>query len=249
MNFFVTAGNTQSMIDRVRCVTNIFSGRTGAAVARTAWGRGHTVTLATSHPDVLSEFGINPRDPGERFTVVPYSTFDDLASIMQNQFRANAFDTVCHSAAVSDYLPAGSFTPDPGTYFNARTNQWEGMSGPPKLTLQEGGKIKSSEPELWLRLMRAPKLVDRIRQPWGFTGTLVKFKLEVGIGEQELVEVAEASRRQSNADFMVANTLDGASHWAYVGPIADRYERVTRRELPDRLILALEDRFQEKRNG
>jgi phosphopantothenate---cysteine ligase (CTP) len=250
MNFFVTAGNTQTMIDRVRCVTNIFSGRTGASVARTAWGRGHTVTLATSHPDVLSEFGINQHAPGERFTVLPYNTFDDLATIMQNQFRTGRFDVVCHSAAVSDYLPAGTFTPDPGTYFNARTSQWEAQYGPAKLTEQKGGKIKSSEPELWLRLVRAPKLVDRIRQPWGFTGTLVKFKLEVGISEEKLVEVAEASRRQSAADFMVANTLDGAAHWAYIGPIADRYERVPRRELPDRLVLALEDRYQEQvRNG
>ena len=77
----------------------------------------------------------------------------------------------------------------------------------------------------------------------------MKFKLEVGISEEKLVEVAEASRRQSSADLIVANTLDGAPHWAYVGPIADRYERVTRRELPDRLVLALEDRYQERRNG
>ena len=62
MNFLVTAGNTQSPIDRVRCITNIFTGRTGAAVARTAWGRGHTVTLATSHPEGLQEFGVNPKE-------------------------------------------------------------------------------------------------------------------------------------------------------------------------------------------
>lgn len=250
MNVFVTAGNTQSMIDRVRCVTNIFSGRTGASVARTAWGRGHTVTLATSHPDVLSEFGINPKAPGERFTVLPYNTFDDLSSLMMAQFRTQRFDAVCHSAAVSDYLPAGTFTPDPGTFFNARTSQWEGgASGPAKLVEQKAGKIKSSEPELWLRLVRAPKLVDRIRQPWGFGGTLVKFKLEVGISEETLLEVAEASRQQSSADLMVANTLDGAGHWAYIGPIGNRYERVPRRELPDRLIVAIEDRFQKATNG
>lgn len=246
MNFFITAGNTQTMIDRVRCVTNIFSGRTGAAVARTAWGRGHTVTLATSHPEVLAEFGINYHSPGERFTVVPYSTFDDLAALMQTQLRDGTFDVVCHSAAVSDYLPAGTFTPDPGTFFNARTGQWEAQYGPAKLTEQKAGKIKSSEPELWLRLVRAPKLVDRVRQPWGFGGLLVKFKLEVGIGEEKLLEVAETSRQQSAADLMVANTLDGAQHWAYIGPVADRYERVSRRELPDRLVLALEDRYQKQ---
>src|SRR5437764_11792821 len=98
MNFLITAGNTQSPIDRVRCVTNIFSGRTGAAVARTAWGRGHTVTLATSNPDALLEFGINHRDPGERFTVLPYHTFDDLTNILQAQFRTATYDAVCHSA-------------------------------------------------------------------------------------------------------------------------------------------------------
>jgi phosphopantothenoylcysteine synthetase/decarboxylase len=169
---------------------------------------------------------------------------------MQNEFRAQAFDAVCHCAAVSDYLPAGTFAPDPGTCFNARAGQWESRGGPPSLTEQKAGKIKSSEPELWLRLVRAPKLVDRIRQPWGFGGVLVKFKLEVGISEEKLVEVAEASRRQSAADLMVANTLDGAAHWACVGPIGDRYERVPRRELPDRLVLAVEDTYQRRvRNG
>jgi phosphopantothenoylcysteine synthetase/decarboxylase len=244
MNFLITAGNTQAPIDRVRCVTNTFSGRTGASIARTAWGRGHTVTLATSRPESLLEYGVNYRDPGERFTVLPYQTFDELATILQNQLRVGAFDVVCHSAAVSDYLTAGTFTPNSGTFFNARTGQWEARGTPPTLTEQKAGKIKSTEPELWVRLVRAPKLVDRIRQPWGFNGILVKFKLEVGLSEQELVDIAETSRTQSNADIIVANTLDGAAHWAYVGPIADRYDRISRRELPDRLVLALEDLYQ-----
>lgn len=246
MNILVTAGNTQSPIDRVRCITNVFSGRTGAAVARTAWGRGHSVTLATSHPDALLEFGVNQHDPGERFAVQPYRTFDELASILQAQLRGAAFDAVCHSAAVSDFLPAGTYSPNPGTFFNARTGQWECRGTPPSLTEQKAGKIKSSEPELWVRLVRAPKLIDRFRSPWGFEGILVKFKLEVGIGEEELLEVAEQSRNASVADLMVANTLDGAKHWAYLGPVGDRYERVPRRELPDRLVLAVEQLYQEQ---
>ena len=100
MNLLITAGNTQSPIDRVRCITNIFSGRTGAAVARTAWGRGHTVTLLTSRPDALLEYGMNHRDPGERFTVIPYHTFDELANTLNAQMRTVTFDAVCHSAAV-----------------------------------------------------------------------------------------------------------------------------------------------------
>ncbi|QDU23981.1 phosphopantothenoylcysteine decarboxylase domain-containing protein [Urbifossiella limnaea] len=246
MNFLVTAGNTQSPIDRVRCVTNVFTGRTGAAVARTAWGRGHTVTLATSNPESLPEFGVNPKDPGERFTVLPYRTFDDLARILQQQLRGVPFDAVCHAAAVSDYLPAGTFAPEPGTFFNARLGEWEAMIGPPRLAEQTAPKIKSSEPELWVRLVRAPKLVDRFREPWGFAGVLVKFKLEVGLGDEELVAVADESRLASGADLMVANTLEGAAHFAYLGPLNDRYDRVPRRDLPDRLILAVEELYQKR---
>ena len=246
MNLLITAGNTQTPIDRVRCITNTFSGRTGASIARTAWGRGHTVTLVTSRPDALLEYGVNYRDPGERFTVIRYHTFDELATILQAQLRGTPFDAVCHAAAVSDFLSAGAFAPDPGTFFNARTGEWEGRSGPPALTEMTAAKIKSSEPELWVRLVRAPKLIDRFRQPWGFAGILVKFKLEVGIGENELVQIGDASRAQSAADLMVANTLDGAAHWAYLGPLDDRYERVPRRELPDRLVLAIEHLYQER---
>ena len=57
------------------------------------------------------------------------------------------------------------------------------------------GKIKSDESELWMRLVRAPKLIDRVRDPWGFAGVLVKFKLEVGLTDEELLRVAERSRR------------------------------------------------------
>lgn len=247
MNLLITAGNTQTPIDRVRCFTNIFSGRTGAAVARTAWGRGHTVTLLTSHPDTLLEFGINYRDPGERFAVMPYTTFDELTTLLQVQIRGTPFDAVCHTAAVSDFLPAGTYSPNPGTNFNARTGFWETRGkNAPSMTEQKAGKIKSTEPELWVRLVRAPKLVDRFRTPWGFAGILVKFKLEVGISENDLIEIAEVSRERSAADLMVANTLDGAPYWAYLGPIANRYDRVPRKELPDRLVLAIEDLYQEQ---
>ena len=57
MNVLVTAGNTQTPIDRVRCITNIFTGRTGARIAVEAHRRGHAVTLVTSHPRVVAVGG------------------------------------------------------------------------------------------------------------------------------------------------------------------------------------------------
>jgi phosphopantothenate---cysteine ligase (CTP) len=246
MNFLITAGSTQSAIDRVRCVTSVFTGRTGTAVARTAWGRGHTVTLLTSRPDMLIEFGLNPRESGERLVVVPFRSYDELAVLLQTQMKAGGFHAVCHAAAGGDFLPAGAYAPNPGTFFNARTGQWEAKSGSPTLTEQKTGKIAGSASEVWLRLVRGPKLIDRMRQSWGFTGVLVKFQMESGVGDSELIELAEASRTVSNADLMVTTTLEAAAHTEFLGPLKDRYERVPRRELPDRVVLAVESLYQER---
>jgi phosphopantothenoylcysteine synthetase/decarboxylase len=81
--------------------------------------------------------------------------------------------------------------------------------------------------------------VDRIRTDWRFGGVLVKFKLEVGVTEDELKQIAETSRQQSQADWIVANTLDGASDWALLGNGLE-YERVTRDALASTLLDALE---------
>jgi phosphopantothenate---cysteine ligase (CTP) len=233
MHLLVTAGNTQAPIDRVRCITNVFTGRTGAHLALTAWQRGHRVTLLTSHPEVAA----NP-DADDRWRIRQYRTFDDLASQMETEIRRDDLDGIFHAAAVSDYLFAGVYSTDAGTTFTG--GRWLGDK--PSMIDRAAGKVKSDEPELWLRLVRAPKLVDRIREPWGFTKLLVKFKLEVGINEAELEAIGERSRLQSRADLMVANTLEGAPYWALVGPVAGRYEHVARRKLSERLIELAEGR-------
>ncbi|NBO91619.1 MAG: bifunctional phosphopantothenoylcysteine decarboxylase/phosphopantothenate synthase [Planctomycetia bacterium] len=210
MNLLVTAGNTLAPIDKVRGLTNIFTGRTGAAIAAEAKSRGHSVTLLTSHPQ-----------PGD----VPFRTFDELHHLMADHVpRA---DAVVHCAAVSDYLVAGTYTAALGC-------------GNP---VDNSGKIKSDMPELWLRLVRAPKLVDQIREPWGFRGVLVKFKLEVGISDEQLLTIAERSRVQSRADLMVANTLEGASRVAFLGPLTSGYERIARPDLPRCLLEEIERRI------
>lgn len=241
MNVLITAGNVQAPIDRVRCVTTGFTGRTGAAVARTAWGRGHTVTLVTSRPDALLEYGITPRSPGERFAVVPFRTYDELAVVLRGQLRDTRYDAVLYAAAGGDYLPAGTYTPQSGTFFNARTGEWEAQSGPPSLSEVRAGKVPPSEPEIWLRLVRGPRLLDRIRRPWGFDGILVGFQMEVGLGDTELVAAAEATRTRCGADLMAATTWEAAAHTQFLGPVGDYYERVPRREFPDRLLAAIEE--------
>lgn len=224
MNILVTAGNTQTPIDKVRCITNIFTGRTGAAIALEAWRRGHRVRLMTSHPEAVADLAAD-LTLDDRWAVETYRTFDDLHGLLERRVRENP-DAILHAAAVSDYIAAGVFAPE--AKFDEATGQYAG-----RFVDRAAGKVKSDEPELWLRLTRAPKLVDLFREPWGFTGTLVKFKLEVEKTDDELLAIAERSRTQSRADVMVANTLEGSAHWAYVGP---PYERVPRRQLASRVI-------------
>lgn len=246
MNLLVTAGNTQVPIDRVRCITNVFTGRTGARIALHAHERGHAVTLLTSHPEVVAELHGGNMALAERWAVRPYRTFDDLQQLMEATIAPGGLDAVIHCAAVSDYRAAGIFAPAPNTHFDADTGRWESDDrSPPRLADRAAGKVKSDEPELWLRLVRAPKLIDSIRGDWRFRGTLVKFKLEVGVGEEQLLEIAERSRRHSDADLMVANTLEGANAWAFLGPLDGRYRLVTRQELPGRLLDAVDDLRQE----
>ena len=236
MKILVTAGNTQAPIDQVRCLTNVFTGRTGAAIALSACERGHQVALLTSHPEVLNPAGNTAWR--ERGMLVQYRTFDDLQSLMASHIPAGRFDAIIHAAAVSDYLASGAFAVKPGTRFDS--NKWQSSEGVPELVDRSAGKIKSDEPELWLRLVRAPKLVDRIRNDWGFAGKLVKFKLEVSVSDAQLLDVAEKSRRHSRADWMVANTLEDASEWAFLGPFADGYHKISRAELPAKLLEVLE---------
>src|SRR5437016_1126431 len=98
MNILVTAGDTQVLIDQVRCLTNIFTGRTGARIALEARRRGHSVSLLTSHPEALGEL---PKDlpQVERWLVHAYRTFEDLRGLMAEQIRNGTFDAVIHSAA------------------------------------------------------------------------------------------------------------------------------------------------------
>jgi phosphopantothenoylcysteine synthetase/decarboxylase len=249
MNILVTAGNTLVPVDRVRCLTNIFTGRTGAGIALYCHARGHHVTVLTSHPEAIKELASASPNEG-RWHLHRYKTFDDLEHHMKAAVERGGLDAIIHSAAVSDYRAAGIYAPVPGTHFQAANSTWTTDSAaPPALADRSADKVKSDEPELWLRLIRTPKLVDQVRGRWGFRGLLVKFKLEVGIGEEQLLEIAERSRRHSEADLMVANTLEGKANWALLGPLGGVYQRVGRRELPPRLLAAIEQVHQERAHG
>lgn len=238
MNVLVTAGNTQTPIDKVRCITNIFTGRTGASLALEAWTRGHRVHLLTSHPEIVNDLARPLKNfPDDRWDDTTYRTFDDLHVLLHSHVREQRPDAILHTAAISDYRAAGIFSPQSETPFDPANGAFHG-----RFVDRAAGKIKSDEPELWIRLTSTPKLVDLFHDPWGFRGVLVKFKLEVNKTVAELEAIAEPSRVQSQADFMVINTLEGAADWALIGPIAGKYEHIPRGDLSRRVVDLIEQK-------
>lgn len=241
MRILITAGNAQAPIDQVRCVTNIFTGRTGARIAEEAWQRGHQVTLATSQPETVESMPCSRQDAGAgTLNVLTFRTFSDLERLLRAEITSGKYDVVIHSAAVTDFTVADIFARDhrsdparPPAETSAADESLHRLDA-------EVGKIQSTHRELWLRLVPTPKLIDLIRRPWGFHGVLVKFKLEVGIEEDQLRAIAIASCRHSDADLIVANSFEERETLAYFGWPDGTWRRVARADLAGTLLNEVE---------
>jgi len=227
MRALVTAGGTREPIDRVRDWGNRFTGGTGLAIARAVAARGGDVDLVTSnadHAEALEAEG-GPVHP-HRFT-----THAELVAAIDRLMAGGRYDAVFMTAAVGDYLPSGAY--------RVVSRRREGDNGREVWEVENAGgdKVSSTHDELAVVARRAEKIIDLFRSRWAFTGMLFKFKLEAGVDEQRLREIARASRAASGADVIVANTLemlsgDDAGAWV-IGDESE--ERVPRGELASRL--------------
>lgn len=246
----VTAGSTVVPIDKVRVISNIFKGRTGTAIASRCQHLGHRVTLVTSN-DLL---------PHLASVCIKYRTYDELAEIMAKEISTGSYDIVIHSAAVSDYYVTRTCTLDiealqklmycfegfRDEYVKGNVGEAQHWYEPlcdaadalglhPVQVITNDAKISSKHEQLFLALAQTRKLVDRIRTEWNFTGTLVKFKLEVGLTDQELLKIAYQSLQTSSADYIVANCLEWAKERAFIVAKNGHYLSTSRGALPEAL--------------
>ena len=93
----VTAGGTREMIDPVRFIGNLSSGRQGIAFAQAAASRGARVTLIAAN----IEDSLLPKDKSIKIEKV--STTVELQRALSG---VNSFDLLIMAAAVADYRPA-----------------------------------------------------------------------------------------------------------------------------------------------
>lgn len=212
MKTLITGGNTAVMIDQVRCISNIFKGKTAEELA--TWFGNHRI------PEDTILLTSNKGD-GENslFERIVYKTYDELYNNMKELIGNNQFDVIIHSAAVSDYKVEGTY--------DSSLNH-----------IDSSTKISSDCKELYLKLIPTEKIIDKIRSDWGFKGKLVKFKLQVGISDEELIEIAKKSRIHSQADYIVANCLEWSKDRAYIisgNEVTNVERKFLRNELKKRL--------------
>jgi phosphopantothenoylcysteine synthetase/decarboxylase len=220
--FLVTAGNTRERIDRVRDWGNIFTGNTGFNIARAIAPHGD-VDLLTSNAAHAAEAAAHGISAGT------FRSHDDLREALRQRVTTTAYDAIFMTAAVADYTPVRTYA------VQAKSIQADGSEIWVVCDAQ-AGKVKSTHSAIAVLGERTEKLVDKFRRDWGFNRTLVKFKLEVGLTQEELIAVASASRTASGADYLIANTLDmvtGDAAGAFL--LSDREpEWVARAELAQR---------------
>ncbi len=201
MRCLVTAGSSREMIDRVRSWGNIFTGNTGLRIAE-ALSSVAEVDLVTSNVDHVAKLaGTSPGASSGHIRAITYTDHASLRTSLASLMRSTRYDAVIMSSAVADYVPGGVFEIVDKVELDGGAQQW---------TVQpvDAAKVKSHYREIAIRGERAEKLVDLFRTQWQFSGMLIKFKLEVGISREELIQVGQYSRLASGADFLVANTLD-----------------------------------------
>lgn len=193
------------MIDRVRDWGNIFTGNTGFNIAKSLLSHGR-VTLITSnaqHRDQATSLGM---------ATEAFGSHAELMTILENCVTRETFDAIFMTAAVADYTPNGAFAVLDRKPLPDGTEQWIVRSA-------QAGKVKSNHAHIAFLGKQTEKIVDRFRRDWAYKGLLVKFKLEVGLSADQLIEVGKKSRVASDADYLIANTLDmvqGTAAGAYL---------------------------------
>lgn len=93
----ITAGACYEMIDDVRAITNLSSGKMGLALAFAYYLRGFDVTLISSSPTLPKSM--------ENLEFLSFKSSTDLLKMLQSKKLEND-DILVMAAAISDYVPA-----------------------------------------------------------------------------------------------------------------------------------------------
>jgi len=99
----ITAGPVWVPVDKVRVITNIFSGRLGWAIAKIAHDMGANITLLMGPGKIIL-----PSKKIKNLEIIYFRYFDELLKLVKREVGSKKYDIMIHSAAVNDYAPRSS---------------------------------------------------------------------------------------------------------------------------------------------
>ncbi len=97
MRVLITGGATWVKIDKVRILTNIFTGKTSLFLAKYFLKKKAKVTLLIN-PHCIEKF-----PQGRNIKIIFFRYFDELKKALREELKKNKYDAIIHTAAVSDY--------------------------------------------------------------------------------------------------------------------------------------------------
>lgn len=104
-------------------------------------------------------------------------TFNELYETLKTEIKNKKYNYLIQAASISDF----------------------------KVKQEVKGKIKSGF-NMKLRLIPTKKIVNKIKK-WDSEIKLIKFKLEAESSRKQLIQIAIKSKKESNADLVIANNL------------------------------------------
>ncbi|MDP3732601.1 MAG: phosphopantothenoylcysteine decarboxylase [Candidatus Omnitrophota bacterium] len=175
----ITAGPTWVPIDKVRVISNIATGQTGILLAEELRKQGAKVTLLLGPAESCC---LN-----KKIKLIRFHFFSELKNLIIKELKTKKYDSVIHSAAVSDYKPSKVYP----------------------------SKIKSGIINLRLNLVPTEKIIGLIKRI-DSSIILVGFKFEPQAGKALLIKRSKALILGANLDLAVANTVNKNKYSAYI---------------------------------
>ncbi|MGM0896508.1 MAG: phosphopantothenoylcysteine decarboxylase [Bacillota bacterium] len=178
----ITSGGCLEKWDKVRGHTNLATGSMGKLIAEEFLNQGADVIYLHGY------FSAKPvAKEGQNLQLESFEGILDLEAQMKKIICLEKIDSVIMAAAGSDWII---------DYLTDQNGE----------IISQDGKISSDNPPI-IHLKKAPKILKQIKS-WDASLLLVGFKLESDLDKVALVKRAEIRMRDSDADYMVANSSD-----------------------------------------
>lgn len=205
----VTSGGTSVPIDNVRKITNKSSGKLGALITNyifKAFKNKVNVIYIHSHKAILPK-------KNKRLQLIEADEYFDVKKVLKNELTTKNIAAVVHSMAISDYVL--DYTTSSTKFFNFMKTKrkfdpqrfiefiWD--ISETEHTIKDT-KISGDNKDLIVHLIKAPKLIDEIKELSPNT-TLIGFKL---LSNPALYQISESVNKlftNAKCDYVLYNDL------------------------------------------